>query len=154
MVSAKQWISKTIARLAATFIHENGDGYSRVGIDFDGVILSHNGKVYDKECEGAPDPGMVLYLSWLRKNGYEIMIHTSRCLFPGGYKKVKQFMNKWSLPYDVITSLKLPCILYWDDGARHYLSHNESESFMEYFVTNTREAKESCEARKKKQYGI
>jgi hypothetical protein len=132
----------------------NLTGFNTVGIDFDGVILPHGGKIYDENCLNQPDETMVKYMKWLKRNNFNILIYTSRCLFPGGYAKTKQFLVEWGLPYDHITAIKLPCILFWDDHAQYYGADNEHfHPKMEILETKTERAKDNCLRRRKKQYG-
>jgi hypothetical protein len=150
----RDWLSRILTRLAVACVKDYEDGWTTIGIDFDGVILPHRGEIYDKDGIGQPDETMVKYMHWLKQRGYKITIFTSRCLFPGGYNKVKNYLNKWNLPYDRITSLKIPVVIQWDDGARYYSSDDKHFSIhMWDLETQTERAIEKCMKRREKQFG-
>lgn len=150
----REFISRLLVRLACLCLKDYDEGYDTIGIDFDGVILPHGDELFDKDGNGHPDETMVKYMHWLKRCDFKIMIFTSRCVFSGGYKKVKNYLDKWNLPYDRISSLKIPVLLQWDDGVEYYSSDDKYfHPRMEILETRTIKAKEKCLARRKKQFG-
>jgi hypothetical protein len=95
----------------------------RICIDFDGVIHKyskgfHDGTLYDEPMEGAKE-----YLCELKEDGYEIWIFTARLADLEFVKKnqnnpkekIKEYLDKYDVPYDYITGSKVPAMAYIDD---------------------------------------
>lgn len=103
-------------------IHESDDEMiHRVMVDFDGTIHKYSkgwfdGTIYDIPTEGAEE-----FMIELKEHNYEIMIFTTRIETDDEYKKeeqtknIEEWMNKYNIPFDGITSKKLPAIAYVDD---------------------------------------
>jgi hypothetical protein len=105
-------------------------GKLRAMIDFDGPIHKYSqgwngGEIYD-----SPSPGAKEFIDWLKNQGYEIVIFTSRASKTNAeemgqdYKKeilkVENWLNLYNIPYDLITAEKLAANFYIDDKAIHY----------------------------------
>ena len=99
-------------------------------IDFDGPIHkfskgSKDGTIYDEPSEGVKE-----VIDWLKSNGYEIVIFTSRASksnaleYGGDNKKeilkVESWLKDNDIYYDLITAEKLAANFYIDDRAIHY----------------------------------
>ncbi len=97
------------------------NGFNTIGIDFDGVIMPiPEGKLYqDDLSEAKPDPDMMIFMNHLRTGGYTIVIFSSRVLF-GKASEIERFLDCWDIPYDLVTAIKYPCLLYVDDSAVFY----------------------------------
>jgi len=106
----------------------------RVMIDLDGTIHKYSkgyqdGTIYDDPFEGA---GKVI--EWLRRNGYEIVIFTTRASaenaaeLGGDHKdqirQVAAWLKKHGIYFDRITSEKLAADFYIDDKAIHIPNGN------------------------------
>lgn len=99
----------------------------RIMIDLDGTIHKYSkgrngGDIYDPPFEGSVDA-----IKWLKNQGFEIVIFTSRVSkanneeMGGDYldqlKKVKEWLEEYDVPYDGITADKLAAEFYIDDRA-------------------------------------
>lgn len=99
----------------------------RAMIDLDGTIHKYSkgyqdGTIYDKPFDGAKQA-----IDWLKKQGYEIVIFTTRAskenaLTMGGdheneIKKVKNWLANQDIYFDRVTAEKLPADFYIDDKA-------------------------------------
>jgi len=99
----------------------------RVMIDLDGTIHKYSKGFADGEIYDEPYQKVKPVISWLRKNGFEIVIFTTRASklnakeMGGDYKdqiqKVKDWLNKNNIYFDRITSDKLAAEFYIDDRA-------------------------------------
>lgn len=96
-----------------------------LAVDFDGVIHSYrngwqDGSIYDEPVKGAKEA-----LSELIKDGYEVLIYSTRCnpeyLEPGDpdrVKDVKDYLEKHEIPYSKIhVGGKPKAYAYIDDRA-------------------------------------
>ena len=90
----------------------------RICFDFDGVIHS-----YISGWKGAniiPDPpveGIKKVIDDLISKNYEIVIFTTRARIIEGYNAVQEYLNKYDIEFDMITSDKIPAFVYIDDRA-------------------------------------
>jgi hypothetical protein len=117
------------------YIQEQQDpGIMRALIDFDGPIHkyskgSHDGTIYDEPSEGGKE-----FIDWLKSQGYEIVIFTSRASetsaleFGSDVKEqianVETWLKDHDIYYDLITAEKLAAQFYIDDRAIHYNNWN------------------------------
>ena len=102
----------------------------RVLIDFDGPIHRFSKGVQDGTLYDRPSDGVREVIDWLKKIGYQIVIFTSRATkttakeVGGNHKdqisKVKQYLKKHNIHYDLITAEKLAAAFYIDDLAINY----------------------------------
>ena len=89
-----------------------------VCFDFDGVI--HSYKSAWKGPDIIPDPpvdGIKEVLQELKDKGYIIAITTSRALSSIGQHAVMKYLEDNHIPYDIVTSEKVPCVVAIDDRA-------------------------------------
>jgi hydroxymethylpyrimidine pyrophosphatase-like HAD family hydrolase len=82
----------------------------RVCVDFDGVIHKYSkgyqdGSIYDEPMEGTKKA-----LETLRKEGFEVIIFTTRT-----YEEIKDWLATHEIPYDQVTQTKIPALVYIDD---------------------------------------
>lgn len=99
----------------------------RAMIDLDGTIHKYskgyvNGEIYDDAFNGAKE-----VIDWLKRNGYEIVIFTTRASKSnadelGGnhndqIRKIGLWLNKQGIQFDKITAEKLAADFYIDDKA-------------------------------------
>lgn len=106
----------------------------RIMIDLDGTIHKYSkgwngGEIYDPPFEGSID-----VIKWLKNQGFEIMIFTTRASkvnseeMGGDYldqiKKVKEWLDEYNIPYDGITAEKIAAEFYIDDKAIHIPNGN------------------------------
>jgi hypothetical protein len=104
-------------------------GRNTICIDFDGTIIPF---VSDLYADVAPIRGAISVLRGLKERGYQIVIFTSRMSetwwryeAQGAWrdfgniqhKYVYDILTKHEIPFDRITSEKVPAILYLDDRA-------------------------------------
>jgi hypothetical protein len=105
-------------------------GKLRAMIDFDGPIHKYSkghgdGDIYDEPSEGVKES-----IEWLKDQGYEIVIFTTRASktnseeFGSDYKKeivkIENWLESYGIPYDLVTAEKLAANFYIDDKAIHY----------------------------------
>lgn len=89
-----------------------------ISFDFDGVIHSYVSKWVAPEI--IPDPpveGMKEEIELLKKKGRGIIINSSRARTVAGKMAIREYMDKNNIPYDYITSTKMPSVVYVDDRA-------------------------------------
>ncbi|GIU69037.1 MAG: hypothetical protein KatS3mg002_0273 [Candidatus Woesearchaeota archaeon] len=115
-----------------------------VMVDFDGTIHKyskgfHNGKVYDEPFEGAKEA-----LETLKNKGYKIIIYTAR-ICPGvnddrkqQIEDIKQWLDKYDIPYDDLTYKKYPADLYIDDRGYRFEGDwkNEIQTILDLLEKN------------------
>lgn len=117
-------------RILYTVYPENKQEMSmprRAMIDLDGTIHKYsqgylNGDIYDDPFEGARE-----VINWLKDNGYEIVIFTTRASNENAndtdqdvsveIKKVEDWLNDNNIYFDRITAEKLAADFYIDDKA-------------------------------------
>ena len=94
----------------------------RIMIDFDATIHKYSEGYKDGSIYDVPFDGIKEYISKLKKEGYEIFILTSRLSKSFNGEKVieqkrmiQEWLDKYGIKVDGITSEKLPAILYIDD---------------------------------------
>jgi hypothetical protein len=97
----------------------------RIMIDLDGVIHQYegfkDGTLYGNIFDGAKEA-----IDYLRNNGYEVIIFTSRLSkklndnTENQKVMIKKWLNKNKIKVDDITSEKLAADLYMDDRAIHF----------------------------------
>ena len=119
------------------------NGFNTVGVDFDGVILAiPEDKLYqDDLSQSDPDRSIVEFMWWLREMDYKIIIFSSRVLF-GKVREIEYFLNSWNIPYDLVTAIKYPCLLYVDDSAVFYKSGCEESDISRVYDILTRKTAE------------
>ena len=101
----------------------NGKFKPRIVIDFDGTIADD---VFPEM--GNPRPGVIEALNKLKKEGFEIIIHSCRTgsyfkdlLFDDQFELIKEYMHYYKMPFDSIWVPDKPIALaYVDDKAIKY----------------------------------
>ena len=108
--------------------------FRRAMIDLDGTIHKYSkgygdGTIYDDPFKGAKK-----VIEWLKKQGYEIVIFTTRASqenakeqgdsHTGEIQKVGKWLNKHGIHFDRITAEKLAADFYIDDKAIHIQNGN------------------------------
>lgn len=83
-------------------------------IDFDGVIHLYSkgwagGVIYDPPVEGAKEA-----LTTLKNLGFRLVILTARQL-PKSREAIEGWLKQYDIPYDDITNIKGPAVIYIDD---------------------------------------
>lgn len=87
-----------------------------VCFDFDGVI--HSYKSGWKSVDVIPDPpvdGIREVMQELKDAGCTMVVFTTRAVEEKGWTAVYEWCNKNKIPYDLITALKPPAVVYVDD---------------------------------------
>lgn len=89
-----------------------------VVFDFDGVIHS-----YTSGWQGSaiiPDPavpGIKEAIAEIRAAGYEVVVVSTRCAAPSGYRAIADWLDIHGIVVDGIKKEKPPAIVYIDDRA-------------------------------------
>lgn len=84
--------------------------------DFDGVIHS-----YTSGWKGAdvipdpPVPGIREAIKAIREAGYEVVVVSTRCYQEGGIGAIAEYLTKYDIPVDRVTTEKPPAIVQVDD---------------------------------------
>ena len=104
-----------------------------VAVDYDGTLYPF-GELFSR---AKPNPGAVAAVRRMKEAGFKIIIFTSRlsptwCFsehesMTGQYNYIQDMLLRDDIPFDEITSEKLPCIAYIDDRAITYHGHGEDE---------------------------
>lgn len=84
--------------------------------DFDGVIHKYSkgwqdGKIYDEPVDGIKE-----IINELHKE-YDIYIVTTRARDLSQQLDVQNYLDKYGIEYDCVTSIKVPATMYIDDRA-------------------------------------
>lgn len=91
-----------------------------VVFDFDGVIHSYSsGWKGVTEIQDPPVPGIQDALKQLHDTGYEVVVVSTRCAYPGGSDAISTWLMKNGMFkfVDKICAEKPPAICYVDDRA-------------------------------------
>lgn len=95
--------------------------------DFDGVIHS-----YKSEWQGLltipdePVPGIREVMTQLMKDGYEVVIVSTRSSSQEGIDSMTEWLNKHDIPFDYISDTKPPAMVYVDDRAIRFDGNTEN----------------------------
>jgi hypothetical protein len=93
----------------------------RICIDFDGVIHQYSKKYHDGTIYDGPMPGAKEFLMKMKQRGYGVVVYTARpydtITYEIGIQRIKEWLDKWNIPYDDVTGCKIPAIAYIDDRA-------------------------------------
>ncbi len=96
----------------------------RICVDLDGVIHRYSKKYHDGTLYDVPHKGAKEFLQKLKDRGFCIVVFTARPLDVPDYNKgietVEKWLDKHDIPYDYVTSLKVPAVAYIDDRAIHF----------------------------------
>ncbi len=85
----------------------------RIAVDFDGVIMRRDGS-------HMPIKGAREGLNKLKRQGYDIAIHSTRALSNQGQEWIRAWMRRNAMPFDDITSRKVEADVYLDDKAQRF----------------------------------
>lgn len=89
-----------------------------VVFDFDGVIHSYfSGWKGYTVITDPPVPGIKEAIAAIRRNGYEVVVVSSRCAYAEGRKAISDYLDKYEIKVDKIVKEKPPAIVYIDDRA-------------------------------------
>lgn len=93
--------------------------------DFDGVIHKYSrgwqdGRIYDKPVEGIKE-----VINELHKD-YDIYVVTTRARDIGQQLEVEKYLNDNGIEFDMVTSVKVPAMVYVDDRAITFNPDNVS----------------------------
>lgn len=86
--------------------------------DFDGVI--HSYKSGWKGEHVIPDPpvdGIKEAIDEIRKEGYKVVVVSTRCTYSKGKVAIVEWLNKYGINVDDVCKEKPPAICYIDDRA-------------------------------------
>ncbi len=93
-----------------------------VAVDFDGVLADYNGWK-GSDVLGEPRQDVIEVLNVLRREGWKIVIHTTR-----SESNILDYLIRYSVPYDEVnrnssyqnSGAKPVATVYWDDRAVRY----------------------------------
>ena len=118
----------------------------RIMIDFDGTVHRYSkgfgdGTIYDSPTDFAREA-----LSFLKNEGFEIVIFTTRLskeACPDTYITNEKFIKEWlvnyDIPYDRITAEKLPAMIYIDDKSLRFADWKDTLNILEDLKIISRE---------------
>ena len=90
--------------------------------DFDGVINDYPG--WDDEgfevVRGEPVEGIKAALSELRNKGWLVLVHSTRCSYPGGAVAIMKYLNEHNIRVDGVCTNKPPADVYIDDKGLNF----------------------------------
>jgi len=85
-------------------------------VDFDGTIYSYLSGWHGTDIlPDEPVPGAKEAMAELHKRGFRVTVCSSRAVFPGGSKAIKEWMDHWGIYYDEVTHVKEPHVAFIDD---------------------------------------
>ena len=88
-----------------------------VCFDFDGVINNYPG--WEDEgfatVLGEPVDGAKEAIKELRGAGWLVLVHSTRCSYPGGALAVMKYLNTYNIHVDGVCTNKPPADVYVDD---------------------------------------
>lgn len=93
--------------------------------DFDGVIHKYSRGWQDGSIYDEPVSGIKEVINELHRD-YDIYIVTTRARELSGEYVVKDYLDKHGIEYDMVTSVKVPAIVYVDDRALTFNPENVS----------------------------
>jgi len=109
----------------------------RVLIDFDVPIHKYSKGYFNAQIYDIPTEGSKEALQFLKNEGFEIVIHTTRVSqeeHPEGYKVNEQAIRTWldqqGIPFDRITSEKLLALAYIDDRGVRFSNWKDTIQFL------------------------
>ena len=82
----------------------------RVAVDFDGVIMRRDGT--HQPIDGAREG-----VESLRRQGYEVVVHSTRALSRQGEDWIRSWLRQHAIPHADVTSRKVDADAYLDDKA-------------------------------------
>lgn len=89
-----------------------------VVFDFDGVIHSYkSGWQGELIIPDEPVPGIKEAIDSIRKDGYEVVVVSTRCACASGVIAVRNWLNKNHIVVDRVMTQKPPALVYIDDRA-------------------------------------
>jgi len=95
--------------------------------DFDGVIHSYTSGW--KGVETIPDPpvaGINEAIQEVRKDGYQVVIVSTRCSQPGGMAAIAEWLDLHKIEVDDVMAEKPPANVYVDDRAICFTGQTDS----------------------------
>lgn len=100
--------------------------------DFDGVIHSYKSGWKGFDCiPDEPVDGIKEFIEKLKNYGYRIVVCTSRGSSVYGIKAVEEYLKKFDIPFDEISIVKPPAIVYIDDRGMKFDPENYEKMFQE-----------------------
>lgn len=89
-----------------------------IAFDFDGVINPFtSGWCGIDKIPDPPDMKWVVIIRKLRRDGFRVVIMSSRALDPSGKKALEEYLEKYHIVVDEVTAQKVVANVYVDDRA-------------------------------------
>lgn len=85
-------------------------------IDFDNTLCDWN-HPHPGHTWGNPILGAQLGMAHLRGMGLRLVVYTVKATTPEGTKAVEGWLRNNKIPYDEVTAIKPPAVVYLDDRA-------------------------------------
>ena len=130
----KKGIVKQMAIENEKILIEQDEPLYRAMIDLDGTIHKYSKGFMDGTLYDPPFPGAKETIDWLKSQGYEIVIFTTRvspehCAVLGQdldqqMNEITNWLNKYEIYYDKITADKIAADFYIDDRAIPIINGN------------------------------
>ena len=113
------------------------EGPKRIMVDFDVPIHKYSKGYFNAQIYDIPTEGVKEALQFLKNQGFEIVIHTTRVSqeeHPETYKVNAEAIAKWlqsyNIDYDRITSEKLLALAYIDDRSVRFGNWKDTIQFL------------------------
>lgn len=116
-----------------------------VVFDFDGVIHSYtSGWKGPAQIPDSPVPGIKEAIADIRRNGYEVVVVSTRCANLYGRLAILDYLDKNDIQVDAVLLEKPPAICYIDDRAICFDGHPETllHQIQEFQPWNRKEAEQ------------
>lgn len=105
-------------------------------IDFDGTL--NNWKASPKHNGwGPPMQGAQNGMIHLRGMGLRLVVFTVKAHTPAGIRAVEDWLQQYKIPYDEVTALKPPAVVYLDDRAVRFTDWTTAVPDIKAFLRGT-----------------
>ena len=113
------------------------EGPKRIMVDFDIPVHKYSKGYFNAQIYDEPTDGVKEALQFLKNEGFEVIIHTTRVSqeeYPETYKVNEQGIRTWldehGIPFDRVTSEKLLALAYIDDRSVRFGNWTDTIQFL------------------------
>lgn len=134
-VSGKPLIKNT--KVKALVTEQEIEAPKRILVDFDVPIHRYSKGYFNAQIYDIPTEGAKQALQFLKNEGFEIVIFTTRVSpeeHPETYKvnaqDIRNWLDKYGIPFNRVTSEKLLALAYIDDRGVRFSSWSDTMQFL------------------------